>query len=104
MDKYFRIHNRYYLRDAFTSFSVLPEHNQTGGEFVQVSVGMSYGTVQRPYEYTPTGRWILQGGIGKQLVTLATLDSYDDLREFARREFELELAPEFDPAEGDNEG
>lgn len=95
MDRYFRIHNRYYRRDAFTAFLIRPGFDRVGGEVSFTPQGI----YQEPIEDVPTGRWILRGQIGGNFIHLATLDTYDDLREYARREFELELMPEPDATE-----
>lgn len=96
MDRYFRIHNRYYRRDAFTAFLIRPEE-QIDRE------GQMYGTTWEPPTRTATGRWILRGQIGGKFIHLATLDTYDVLREYAKREFELELMPEPDTTEDTEE-
>lgn len=50
--------------------------------------------IQEPYEYTPTGRWILRGKLDGDWRQLCKLESYAALRDYAFHEFTLDLPEE----------
>lgn len=91
---------RYYRRDAFITFSVIPEEKRRGDAVEGLSDGYSIMMGQDPDEYFRTGRWTLRGKVDGRWRSLCTLDSYEAVREYALHEFALELDAE-PPAEDD---
>lgn len=96
MNEFIRLDDgHYYRRSAFAVFDLYPEQRQSGGGgFRAIDDENMLALIQEPYEYTPTGRWILRGKLDGHWRQLCNLESYAALRDYAFHEFALDLPEE----------